>query len=68
LRRAIEQGDRDAFMDVFDIVKVTDAINYTSRRAVEEADKAVVALDVLPESSYKLALADLARFSVDRNY
>ena len=68
LRRAIEQGDRDAFMDVFDIVKATDAINYTSRRAVEEADKAVAALDGLPESSYKQALADLARFSVDRNY
>ncbi len=68
LRRAIEQGDRDAFMDVFDIVKATDAINYTSRRAVEEADKAVAALDVLPESIYKQALADLARFSVARNY
>jgi octaprenyl-diphosphate synthase len=68
LRQAIEQGDRDAFMNVFEIVKTTDAINYTSRRAVEEADKAVAALDVLPESIYKQALADLARFSVDRNY
>jgi octaprenyl-diphosphate synthase len=68
LRRAIEQGDRDAFRDVFAIVEATDAINYTSRRAVEEADKAVAALALLPESSYKQALAELARFSVDRNY
>ena len=68
LRQAIEQGDRDAFMEVFDIVKATDAINYTSRRAIQEADKAIAALDVLPDSSYKQALADLARFSVNRNY
>jgi len=68
LRQAIEQGDRDAFMDVFAIVEATDAINYTSARAVEEAEKAIAALGVLPESDYKNALADLARFSVDRNY
>ena len=34
----------------------------------EEAEKAIAALGVLPESDYKNALADLARFSVDRNY
>ena len=49
-------------------VEATDAINYTSGRAVEEAEKAIAALGVLPESDYKNALADLARFSVDRNY
>lgn len=68
LRQAIERGDRDAFRDVFAIVQATDAIAYTSGRAVEEANKALLALNVLPESPYKQALIDLARFSVERNF
>lgn len=68
LRSAIEEGNRDAFMDVFAVVKSTGAIEYTSGRAVEEADKAISALSVLPPSPYRQALEDLARFSVDRNY
>ncbi|NBT43587.1 MAG: octaprenyl diphosphate synthase [Gammaproteobacteria bacterium] len=68
LRSAIEEGNRDAFMDVFAVVKSTGAIEYTSGRAVEEADKAISALSVLPSSPYRQALEDLARFSVDRNY
>ncbi len=68
LRTAIEQGDRDAFQSVFAIVEATDAIRYTSRRAVEEANKAIEALAVLPDSAYKQALTDLALFSVERNF
>lgn len=68
LRQAIEQGNREAFLDVFAVVQATDAISYTSRRAIEEADKAIEALSVVPESTFKQALIDLARFSVERNY
>lgn len=68
LRQAIENGDREAFREVFAIVQATNAIDYTSRRAVEEANLALSALDVLPESPYKQALSDLARFSVERNF
>ncbi|MFM8444702.1 MAG: polyprenyl synthetase family protein [Methylococcus sp.] len=68
LRRAIEQGDREAFQDVLDIVISTDAIRYTSGRAVEEANRAIEALSPLPESSYKDALVNLANFSVERSY
>ncbi len=68
LRRAIEQGDREAFQDVLDIVISTDAISYTSGRAVEEANRAIEALSVLPETSYKVALVNLAKFSVERSY
>ncbi len=68
LRQAIEAGDRDAFRDVYAIVADTNAIAYTSRRAVEEAGKAIQALEVLPASPYKQAMIDLARFSVERNY
>jgi octaprenyl-diphosphate synthase len=68
LRQAIENGDRDAFRRVYEIVESTDAITYTSRRAREEADKAVDSLGVLPDSEFKDALVNLARFSVDRNF
>ena len=68
LRSAIEEGNRDAFMDVFAVVQSTGAIEYTSGRAVEEANKAILALSVLPPSPYRQALEDLARFSVERNY
>jgi octaprenyl-diphosphate synthase len=68
LRNAIENGDREAFREVYEIVESTDAITYTSLRAKEEADKAIEALDPIPGSDYKDALINLARFSVDRNY
>jgi octaprenyl-diphosphate synthase len=68
LKAAIENGDRDAFREVFAIVEATDAISYTSRRAVEEADKAIDALKVLGPSKYKDALIQLAHFSVERSY
>lgn len=65
---AIKNGDRDAFNDVYSIVKKTKAIEYTESRANEEADKAMAALQILPDSEYKNALNALARFSVQRNY
>jgi octaprenyl-diphosphate synthase len=68
LRNAIENGDRDAFREVYEIVEKTDAIAYTSARAIEEADKAAEALKALPASEYKDALISLARFSVERSY
>jgi octaprenyl-diphosphate synthase len=68
LRDAIEQGDRDAFRQVYDVVQSTDAIEYTNRRANEEADKAIAALSVLESTEFKEALVQLAHFSVQRNY
>ncbi|MCE9921418.1 octaprenyl diphosphate synthase, partial [Hafnia paralvei] len=40
----------------------------TRQRAEEEADKAISALDVLPESPYKEALIGLANMAVDRKF
>jgi len=68
ISKAIEEGDRDAFGEVFKVVETTDAIAYTERRANEEAKKAMSALESLPTSEYKQAMLDLARFSVQRNY
>lgn len=65
---AVKNGDRDAFNEVYAIVKSTKAIDYTEQRADEEAQKAISALGVLPDSEYKQALILLAKFSVQRNY
>ncbi|MES9961025.1 MAG: octaprenyl diphosphate synthase [Sedimenticola sp.] len=66
LREAIEKGGREYIDVVMEAIESTDAIEYTSRLAVEEADKAKAALEILPPSSYRSALAALADFSVRR--
>ncbi len=65
---AIKNGERNAFNEVYAIVQSTKAIDYTEQRADEEAQKAINALTVLPDSEYKQALTLLAKFSVQRNY
>jgi octaprenyl-diphosphate synthase len=68
LSHAIENGNRAAFKEVYEIVKSTDAISYTESRAKEEAEKAIAALSALMDSEYKEALINLARFSVERSF
>jgi len=68
LRKAIEEGERDRFKEVYAVVESTNAIAYTSYRAVQEADKAIAALNCLPSSEFKQALIRLAQFAVERSY
>ena len=65
---AIKNGRREAFNAVFDVIEQTKAIDYTTQRADEEAQKAIDALHILPDSNYKEALILLAKFAVQRNY
>jgi octaprenyl-diphosphate synthase len=65
---AIKTGNRDVFNAVYAVVQRTKAITYTEQRADEEAQMAIDALTVLPESNYKNALILLAKFAVQRNY
>ncbi|WP_107851278.1 octaprenyl diphosphate synthase [Oceanimonas marisflavi] len=82
LLRAMEKGTaeqreriRDAIanrtgMDHLDeimaILAETEALEYSRQRAREEAQKAIDALNVLPESDHKAALVDLAHMAVER--
>ncbi len=66
LREVIEKGGRDQIDLVKDAIASTDAIEYTFRAAELEAAKAKGALEILPPSSYRSALATLADFSADR--
>ncbi|MCK5727695.1 MAG: polyprenyl synthetase family protein [Methylococcales bacterium] len=65
---AIKNGTRDSFQAVYNVVKNTQAIEDTLQRADEEANKAILALEVLKQSPYKSGLISLAKFAVQRDY
>jgi octaprenyl-diphosphate synthase len=67
LREVIEQGGREDIDKVMAAIESTDAIEYTSRLAREEADKAKAVLSQLPDSPYREALSSIADFSVIRS-
>ncbi len=68
IRKSIEEGDREAFVEVYKIVESTNAIAYTEARAREEARKAIAVLTEVEDSRYKDAMMALAEFSVQRAY
>ncbi|MGB1580357.1 MAG: polyprenyl synthetase family protein [Nevskiales bacterium] len=63
---AIREGDLGKLDQIQAAIESTNAIAYTSARAEDEANAAIAALDLLPESPHKQALAELARFAVAR--
>ncbi len=67
LRQVIEEGGTDRVDEVMAIIESTDAIAYTARLATEEAQKAKAALEALPASDFRDALATLADYSVQRS-
>jgi octaprenyl-diphosphate synthase len=68
IRTAIEQGNgRHLLEKVLKIMNECGSLKYTQLKAEQEAEKAINALDCLPDSDYKQALIGLARLSVQRN-
>ena len=68
IRGAIEKGGAEQIEAITATIESTGAIDYTAQLAQQEAARAVVQLDSLPETAYKLALKALAEFSVERQY
>ena len=68
VRDAIEQGGREDFSAVLSAIRATDALAVTRRHAKDEIDLAIAALSVLPESTYKESLLQLARFAIARDH
>jgi octaprenyl-diphosphate synthase len=66
IREVIEKGGVDRVDEVIKAIQSTDAIEYTANLAREEARLAKEALEALPVSAYRDALAAVADFSVDR--
>ncbi len=66
IRNAIENGGREHIEAVTRAIESSDAIAYTMQVAIEHSQKAIEALETLPPSAYRDALAELAEFSVRR--
>lgn len=68
VRRAIEEGGRDAFPEVLAAVKASGALDAARRHAEAEAKIAIDAISCLPASIYRNALLELPAFSVSRRF
>ncbi|MBG6016269.1 octaprenyl diphosphate synthase [Proteus mirabilis] len=67
IRQAIEKGNGRHLLDtVLKTMKQCGSLEYTRQKAEEEADKAIEALAIIPDSSYKDALIGLAHVAVQR--
>ncbi len=67
VREAIRQGSLDHLDAIQQALSESKAIAYTRKLAQQYANKAIAALQVLPESTYKQSLVSLANFIVQRD-
>lgn len=68
IREVIQHGSREAHAEVLKVVQKIGSVDYTAQRAREEANRAIAALDPIPDSPHKTAMAQLAEFSIQRNH
>ena len=68
IRMAIEQGGLERIEQIGAAIESTGALAYTSRLAQAEANRAIAAIEALPDSPFKAALVGLAVFSANRSY
>lgn len=69
IRKAIEEGNgRHLLEPVLAAMQQCGSLDYTRQRAEEEADKAISALQQLPETPYRMALEGLAHLAVQRDF
>ncbi|UCX03825.1 octaprenyl diphosphate synthase [Shewanella glacialimarina] len=69
IKMAIEKGDgTQAIDEIVAALNKSGALEYTQKRAEQEAQKAIDALIVLPDTDYKQALIALAHLSVTRKH
>lgn len=69
IRDAIEQGNgRHLLAPVLEAMNQCGSLEWTRKRAEQEADKAIEALQILPETPWRAALESLAHMSVQRDF
>ena len=67
IRKAVRQGGLDQLEEICRIVASSGALDYTLDRARSEVDHAKTCLGSLPDSTFRLALSELADLAVDRD-
>lgn len=68
LKTIILDADTAAMPEVIAAIRATGGLDYSHARAVEFADKAMAALDGLPEGEHHDALRGLARYAIERSH
>lgn len=66
IRSAIETGSTEALADILHIVRSTGAMDAARAQAQAEAQRAIAALDVLPNNAHRAALHQLAQQLLQR--
>ena len=66
LQKVVEHGGLDEIDFVMEMIRAGNAIDYTEKLARDQAEQAKAALEIIPASPYREALAGLADFSVAR--
>jgi octaprenyl-diphosphate synthase len=68
IREAIENGGREQLGSILHSIESTGGLEYTARLAQAEADQALAALAVLPDTPFRSGLAALTRFAIARKH
>jgi len=68
IKQGLTQGSLDDLPKILDALKETGAIEYTKTLAQHEVEQAISSLNVLPDSDYKQALEELARYTLTRDH
>jgi len=68
IKDSLTQGTLKYLPEVMLAITETNAIEYTRSVAETEVSKAISALHALPDSVYKEALADIARYAIERSF
>lgn len=68
VQQSIQTGSRSRFSEILTAIESTGSIEYTRAAAKREQDDAIASLAPVPDSPYKAALIDLAKFSLERAY
>ena len=66
IRKSITTGGTDDLARVIQIVHESGALDYCRKRAIEETQASLSALQKLPESTYRHALTQLAQLALNR--
>ena len=68
IKESLEKGTLDYLPEILEAIASTNAIAYTRSVAQIEVDTAITALQILPDSVYKEALGELAKFAMNRDH
>jgi octaprenyl-diphosphate synthase len=69
IRKAIEEGGDNSNLDeILKIIKETNSLTYTQEIAESEVQMAIESLSCLEQNEFKVALEELARFTISRTH